>query len=165
MATHAASPQLEVEDYLYTERAQQTDWSIFMSKVVHADAQRISQALTVPEYLEAWVCMPEQQPGSVLIASEAENGFRLDHWRAGNVIASISSSYLFCHLRKLRFAWKNASPRSDEGSVVDFRIRGNFGSSILELSHTRLASHEEYLWHRRLWQLSLDKLTCLLRSA
>lgn len=165
MATHAASPQHEIQGHRYADHAREACWTIAMSKIVNADAQRISQALTMPEYLEAWICMPGQEPGSVVVASETENGFRLDHWRAGKLAASISGSFLFCHLRKLRFSWKWTGKRMTDESVVDFRIRGNFGSSILELSHTGIGSRDEYQWHRQLWQSSMEKLACLLRSA
>lgn len=165
METHAASPQLAIAEQKYAGHTDEADWTITMMKAVHADAQRISQALTMPEYLEAWICMPEQGSGSVVVASQAENGFQLDHWRAGRVIASITSSHIFCHLRKLRFSWRKAGRRASEESTVDFRIRGNFGSSILELSHTGISSCGEYLWHRQLWHASLERLASLLRSA
>jgi hypothetical protein len=48
---------------------------------------------------------------------------------------------------------------------VDFRVRGNFGSSVVELRHTALNSADEYAWHEALWQRSLDKLALLFRSA
>lgn len=165
MESHAASPQQVIPAHRYADHAQKTDWAITIAKTIHADAQRISQALTVPEYVEAWICMPGQEDGSVVVASQVENGIQLDHWRAGRVIASITGCYLFCHLRKLRFSWRKAGRRTSNESVVDFRIRGNFGSSILELSHTGIGSRDEYLWHHQLWHASLEKLTSLLRSA
>jgi hypothetical protein len=36
--------------------------AIFKSVSVNADAHRISRALTVPEYLEAWISIPAQRP-------------------------------------------------------------------------------------------------------
>jgi hypothetical protein len=50
-------------------------------------------------------------------------------------------------------------------SLVDFRIRGNFASSVLELRHTALSSAGEFLWHQQLWSVSLARLATILRSA
>lgn len=136
-----------------------------MSVSLNADARRISQALTLPEYLEAWVSMPNQGAGSSIVALHEGNGYRLDHCQSGRVIASIIGSFLCCHQRKVRMLWRNSARLEPAESLVDFRIRGNFGSSILELRHTGLNSTGEFLWHHQLWRASLAKLSRLLRSA
>jgi uncharacterized protein YndB with AHSA1/START domain len=150
------------------ERSQQTlekNWTIDLAVAVNADTRRIFQALTVPEYLEAWIDMPDRAEGSRVVASMETNGYRLDHYSAGYASVHITGSYLFCHQRKLRMFWRKICPHSSTESLVDFRLRGNFGSSILELRHSALESAEEFYWHRRLWQGSLGKLALLLRSA
>ena len=50
-------------------------------------------------------------------------------------------------------------------SLVDFRIRGNFATSILELRHTALPSAREFFWYQQLWGTSLARLATILRSA
>jgi hypothetical protein len=141
------------------------NWAIVLSIVVDADARRISQALTEPEYLEAWISMPDQSEGSRIVASKKANGYQLDHCRTGSVIASIIGSFLFCHQRKMRLSWRNATVPDTAESLVDFRIRGNFASSIIELRHTAFPSAGEFLWHRELWRASLARLASILRSA
>jgi uncharacterized protein YndB with AHSA1/START domain len=138
--------------------------TIALSASVDADAQRIFHALTVPEYLEAWIAMPGSTAGEV-VASHEENGFRLDRCVAGHAAMRISAAFLFRHQRKMRLVWRKAHGARHERSVVDFRIRGNFASSVLELRHMGLDSAEEVAWHRALWQGSLKKLSSLLRSA
>ncbi len=141
------------------------NWNIAMTVAVDADTRRIFQALTVPEYLEAWIDMPDQTPCSRLTASQNANGFRLDHYSAGRIAVSIVGSYLSCHQRKMRLRWRRDDLRGWAQSVVDFRLRGNFRTSTLELRHISLGSAEEFSWHQKLWQGSLAKLTSLLRSA
>ena len=143
----------------------ETCWAIAMSINVDADTRRIFQALTLPEYLEAWIEIPDRTRDSSVVASQDANGFRLSHYFAGRTAVSITSYYLFRHQRKMRLLWQTTRGSTCAESVVDFRLRGNFGSSILELRHTELDSAEEFFWHRRLWQGSLEKLACLLRSA
>ena len=64
----------------------------------------------------------------------------------------------------MRLFWRKTSNALCVESVVDFRLRGNFGSSIVELRHTALASAEEYAWHEALWGRSLQKLALLFGS-
>ena len=44
-----------------TNMACKSDWNIAISVDLKADARRICQALTVPEYLEAWIRMPDME--------------------------------------------------------------------------------------------------------
>jgi Activator of Hsp90 ATPase homolog 1-like protein len=138
--------------------------TIAMSAGVDADAQRIFQALTLPEYLEAWLALPGAAPGEV-IASPEENGYRLHQCIAGRKALRITGAFLFCHQRKMRLVWHKEDDARQNRSVLDFRIRGNFGSSVLELRHMELDSTQEIVWHRELWQASLRRLTSLLRTA
>lgn len=137
---------------------------IFKAVRVNADAHRISLALTVPEYLEAWISIPDAAPGSFTLASSQENGYRLDHFSDHRSAVTITGSYLFCHLRKMRLFWRKSTSALCVDSVVDFRIRGNFGSSVVELRHTAVASADEYAWHDALWRDSLEKLALLFGS-
>ena len=75
-----------------TNMACKSDWNIAISIDVNADARRICQALTVPEYLEAWICTPDQPAASQIVASQEPNGYRLDLYEAGRVAISFSGS-------------------------------------------------------------------------
>ncbi len=147
------------------------DWTVFLTIGVDADARRISQALTEPEYLEAWITMPDQitMPGeggeSSIVATKNANGYRVDQYRAGRVIASFVGSFLFCHQRKMRLSWRNAARPDVAESLLDFRTRGNFGGSILELRHMGLLCAADFFWHQQLWSASLPRLASILRSA
>jgi hypothetical protein len=165
VATLLDSPQQAVQGINPAVRqAPRLGLAIALSVNVDADARRISQALTEPEYLEAWICMPDQAEGSSIVASKRTNGYGLDHWRAGRVVTSIIGSFLSCHQRKMRLSWRNLRGPNSAESLVDFRIRGNFGSSVLELRQTAFISADDYLWHRTLWQRSLESLALILRS-
>jgi hypothetical protein len=144
--------------------ARRSNWAIELSIAVDADARRISQALTEPEYLEAWISMPDQTEGSSIVISKRPNGYELDHWRAGRVVTSIVGAFLFCHRRKMRLSWYNVCRPNLAESLLDFRIRGNFASSVLELRQTAFISAEDYLWHQSLWQRSLGTLARIVRS-
>jgi hypothetical protein len=163
--TLEASPEQQTQRlYPCVVPTSHPDWAITLSISVDADARRISQALTEPEYLEAWISMPGQAEGSSIIASKRANGYGLDYCRAGRVVTSIVGSFLSCHQRKMRLRWRKVCSPSLAESLVDFRIRGNFGSSILELRQTAFSSADDYLWHQTLWQRSLETLALILRT-
>lgn len=145
--------------------ARQSHAAIFKAVNVNADAHRISRALTEPEYLEAWISIPGAAPGSFTLASSEDNGYRLSHFSGRHSALIIKSSFVFCHLRKMRLCWRKTSHASSAESVVDFRVRGNFGSSVVELRHTALDSADERAWHEALWRASLGKLALLFGSA
>ncbi|MDR3754170.1 MAG: hypothetical protein P4K93_11020 [Terracidiphilus sp.] len=157
--TYSLQPAL-----LQTELSVGTNSTIFKSVRVNADAHRISRALTVPEYLEAWISIPGAAPGSVTLASSEDNGYRLDHYCASCPAFRISGSFVFCHLRKMRLFWRKTSNDKCVVSVVDFRLRGDFGSSVVELRHIALATADERVWHEAFWGRSLEKLALLFGS-
>lgn len=146
--------------------------AILKTVSVNADAHRISRALTEPEYLEAWISIPGAAPGSFTRVTSQDNGYRLDHYADhysahyfdhGSAL-TISGSFHFCHLRKIRLLWRKTSHALCAESVVDFRVRGNFGSSVVQLRHTALTSADEHAWHEALWRCSLQKLALLFGS-
>ena len=163
MPTYSPQPALP-QPGLSLAPVPQSRPAIFKAVSVNADAHRISRALTVPEYLEAWISIPGAAPGSFTLASSEDNGYRLDHFSAHRSAITITGSYLFCHLRKIRLFWRRTSNTLCAQSVVDFRLRGNFGSSVVELRHTALASADEHAWHEAFWRRSLEKLALLFGS-
>jgi len=160
-----SSDQSTPEGVAVLDQAYEANWSVTMSIGVDTDVQRLFQALTVPEFLEAWIEMPGLTNDSWVAASQLKNGYQISHRFANRAAVSITGSFLFCHRRKMRLIWQKAADRMHMKSLVDFRLRGNFGSSVLELRHTQLDSAEEFLWHQQLWHGSLKKLAFLLRSA
>jgi uncharacterized protein YndB with AHSA1/START domain len=141
-----------------------SDWNIAISVDLNADTRRICQALTVPEYLEAWIRTPDLPAASQVVASPEPNGYRLDLYVADRVAVSFSGSFLMRRRRKVRLFWRTTRRPICSESLVDFRVRGNFGSSTLELRQTALASLDEYLWHQEFWKRSLQTLAQILRS-
>ena len=137
---------------------------LFKAIRVNADAHRISLALTASEYLEAWIHIPGAAPGSLTVAASQHNGYRLSHYSASRSTLILTGSFVFCHLRKIRLLWRKTTDALCTDSIVDFRLRGNFGSSVVELRHTALASADEYAWHEALWGHSLQKLALLFGS-
>ncbi len=135
-----------------------------MSICLNADVRRIFQMLTVPEYVEAWASLPGNDQDASVAASRSGNDYRLDFYSGEGVKASISGSFIVCRQRKMLFTWLNMGI-SPGFSMVDIRLRGNFGSSILELQHTDIASAAEYFWQMTVWRASFEKLVQLVKNS
>jgi hypothetical protein len=162
-STHSRQPAPSQAD-LSSAPTRQNRLVLFKAIRVNADAHRISLALTASEYLEAWIHIPGAAPGSLTVAASQHNGYRLSHYSAHRAPLTLTGSFVFCHLRKMRLLWRKTADAYCTDSIVDFRLRGNFGSSFVELRHTALASADEYAWHEALWGRSLQKLALLFGS-
>jgi uncharacterized protein YndB with AHSA1/START domain len=150
-----------------------SQWKIGISISVNADARRLSQTLTEPEYLETWLCLPNYNGSSYAIAARTGNDYRLDMYCGESLCAVITGSYLVSHQRKMLLSWTRTSTRTTPHSsvanpsvsFVDIRLRGNFGSSTMELEHTGLNSAAEYFWQMAMWRASLEKLVGLMKNS
>ncbi|MGB6745972.1 MAG: SRPBCC domain-containing protein [Terracidiphilus sp.] len=142
-----------------------TQWKIGISISVNADVRRLSQTLTEAEYLETWICLPSHNQSSHAIASRTGNDYQLDLYCGDSLSATIAGSYLVCNQRKMLLSWTRSNTANPAASFVDIRLRGNFGSSTMELEHTGLNSAAEYFWQMAMWRASLEKLVGLMRNS
>jgi uncharacterized protein YndB with AHSA1/START domain len=145
-------------------RGRAAQWSMGTSICVHADVRRIFQMLTVAEYLETWMCLPSEDAKSYVSASRSENEYRLDFYTDRRLNASVIGSYLVCRHRKVVFSWRNMEAASGV-SIVDIRLRGNFGSTIVELHHAGLTTAAEYFGQMAMWRASLERLVRLMTNS
>jgi len=142
-----------------------TQWKIGISISVNADVRRLSQTLTEAEYLETWICPPNPTAGSHAIVSRNGNDYRFDLYCGSSLSTTIAGSYLVNHQRKMLLSWSRNCPANPGVSFVDIRLRGNFGSSTLELEHTGLTSSTDYFWQMAMWRASLEKLVGLMKNS
>jgi len=142
-----------------------TQWKIGISISVSADVRRLSQTLTEAEYLETWICLPNHNGSSYATASRTGEDYQLDLYCGESLNSTITGAYLLSQQRKMLLSWCRASAPNPTISFVDIRLRGNFGSSTLELEHTGLASATEYFWQMAMWRASLEKLVDLMRKS
>jgi uncharacterized protein YndB with AHSA1/START domain len=126
-----------------------------------ADTRRIFNALTVPEYIEAWICVPGFHPDCQNVTCSVAHGFQIEHRCDSGAITRITGTYCSFLKRKLSFSWRSAGASGGEESLVDIRLRGDFERSILRLRHRGFKSEEEFNWHAALWSASIARLSRL----
>jgi len=139
------------------------DWrAISMEVSVAGTTRRVFEALTTPEYLEAWFSIPGCHSGCRATASHRVDGFLLQHYCGAGSVTTVSGSYSVFLRRKLIFSWQMSGVVNTTESVVDIRLCGDFERSTLRLRHNGLRSDEEFSWHTDLWTASLARLNRLL---
>jgi uncharacterized protein YndB with AHSA1/START domain len=130
---------------------------------VPADARRLFVALTEPEFLEAWVCLPGMPLGLNPIVSRTGEDLHFAFINPGVKAEVIVWESLVCRRRKIVLRWARYLQSARSASIVDIRLRGNFGSTVVDLNHSGIGDLEECDWCRHLWKQSLSRLSILMQ--
>lgn len=133
-------------------------FSIGAMASVNADRLRIYQALTVPEYIEAWFSAPGALAGRTAV-SAGENSFSIN-WCTPQDRFRIFCTYQVCRRSKLIFSWLPLTLGETTSSIVKIRLLGDFGRTTVHVTHTGLTPSDKQ-WHEDLWALSLKQLSRL----
>ena len=139
-------------------------WNVEFKLSLNADRQRISQALTVPEYMEAWLRLPSNEGEPRVTVSSVADSYLLEYQDGFHSARTyISATYKVVRRSKLLFTWKKYAGTNSPTSLVMVKLIGDFARTTLCLSHTGLTSYEEKVWHEGLWGSSLERLRCLFQ--
>lgn len=131
---------------------------LHLAESLPAERQRVFYALTVPEYMEAWLAIPGAPRGRAAVTKDKEGlsicclGEDTDY--------TIQCTYRVCNRSKLLFDWKHHANFSTSSSLVTIRLMGEFERTNLELIHFGL-KHSLHGWHRKFWEVSLAQLSRL----
>lgn len=127
-------------------------------KSVNADRSRLFQALTLPEYMDAWLVAPFALPGSTSV-TVGPDCFLVSYKRNGREERFVGS-YKVLRRGKVQFSWKRDSFDETTSSLVRIRLMGDFERTTVHLTHMGLDAMEQANY-RALWEASLEKLARL----
>lgn len=166
--TLGVSNLMSPEELTLRDRRDQTQaalveapYTISASVRVRAEARRLFQALTVPEYLEAWLRVPEVRGSSVVTPLHQPAGFALDWCNADETRSRILAVYKTCRRRRLMICWRLERNQLYRESSVTMRLTGDFGCSVVSLFHSGFRTFDDFDWHRKFWNASLERLSKL----
>ncbi len=143
-----------------------SEWTSLLLEVrIRADIRRLFHALTVPEYLEAWISFPGDHSGCSTIASKNNEEFHVEHFCGEKQKFSIAGTYSVCRRHNLAFSWRIDGNLRMPMTNVDIRLRGDFENTWVILQQSGFASPSDCAWHRALWSTSLGRLTALYDSS
>jgi Activator of Hsp90 ATPase homolog 1-like protein len=165
-ATAYMTPETTLPESGFTRtRGRSKERHVALRVTVGADRRRIFDALTLPEYIEAWLTIPCSDSDCRLVALQKNGVFRFDHLSPAGLDLCIGGAYRVCRRGKMFFTWRKWHPVEHPACVPDslvvIRLYGAFAKSTLCLAHSGFCSESEYRWHSELWDRSLRKLQSL----
>jgi uncharacterized protein YndB with AHSA1/START domain len=140
-------------------------WNIALTVSINAERHRLFQALTLPEYIEAWMRIPGPHGDEQITVTCTEDSYRILACRADGLETCIAGAYRVSRRSKMVFTWKKGTSPTACFSLVTIRLLGDFARTTLSLVHSGLVSKTEYVWHRAFWEGSIGRLHSLFGSA
>lgn len=139
--------------------------SLWHEVSIKADVRRLIQALSFPEYVEAWIAFPGEMPGCTTMAARDHDDFAIEHSCSGRHSVLISGRYRASRRHRVAFSWRVDGDLSVPETTIEIRLRGDFERTTVKLQQTGFVSRHDCAWHRALWMGSLAKLAALYDTA
>ena len=130
----------------------------------NADGGRVFYALSIPEYIEAWLQAPDSDDLRFVFNQVAEETFHIDLYRGQTLHASVDASCWVVGANQVRYIWKTTSPMASTETLVDMKLLADSGGSVLALKHSGFKDPAESARCRRMWQQSLERLSRLMEK-
>jgi uncharacterized protein YndB with AHSA1/START domain len=131
---------------------------VVVSRSVNADRNRIFQALTLPEYIDAWFVAPGSVAGSTAVTM-GPDCFLVSYRLLDGGEERFVGSYKVLRRGKVQFAWRRDS-FNETSSLVKIRLQGDFGRTTVHVTHLGLDESEQD-HYSKLWEASLERLASL----
>ena len=131
---------------------------------IEADSSRVLSALSMPEYIEAWMQAPDAEELQFIFHPITKEMFRIDLYRAEVLQASIHSTCRVVSASQVRYLWNSTSRAGSTETLVDIQLRSGSGGCILGLKHNGFKSATELAWCSKMWHQSLERLCRIMRK-
>jgi uncharacterized protein YndB with AHSA1/START domain len=146
--------------------AVRSDLDIQVTTQINAELRRILYALATPEYLEAWLQLPEADRVECHAERRSFDRFQVEsHSRNGKR----DRLYGRCRLAKpnrVTYLLERAGGIERQSSVAEIRLLvADASQCTLELKHSFPANSEDFAWYSEMWQRSLPKLRALVEGS
>jgi hypothetical protein len=139
--------------------------NICISVQIEAEIRRVLYALVTPEYMEAWIRLPEADRVECQAEHRSFDEFRIDLFSNERKQESL---YGRCQLAKpdrVTYLWERGRIGGSGGSIAEIRLRGSDPRKCtLTLRHSGLWGREELDWYANMWNHSLPKLRTLVEG-
>jgi uncharacterized protein YndB with AHSA1/START domain len=143
---------------------ERTPTDVLASVRIEAELRRILYALATPEYMEAWLQMPNAERVECHSEQRSFDRFRIDLLSAGRKEQSIYGSCLLSKPNRVTYLWEKEHRSALSRSMVEILIFGGSTFCSLKLKHRGLVGEDERDWHSLMWSRSLVKLRILMEG-
>jgi uncharacterized protein YndB with AHSA1/START domain len=140
----------------------QQERDVALSFQFNARSSRVFYALSIPEYIEAWLQAPDTEDLRFVFNQVAEETFRIDIYRGITLHSTVDGSCWVVGANQVRYLWKMTSLMDTRETVVDMKLLCSSGGCVLALKHSGLKDPAESARYRRMWQQSLERLSRLM---
>jgi hypothetical protein len=133
-----------------------------VSPRIDVDARRMLFALSIPEYIEAWLQAPDADE-MLMFDFVTDQRFNIGFYRTEALRASIHGSSRVVNRTRVHYMWKTISASGITHTTVDLMILAREDGCVVVLNHRGFCSLEERAWHCNMWERSLEKLRRIVR--
>jgi hypothetical protein len=137
-------------------------FNILASVQIESEIARVLYALTVPEYLEAWLKFPKVERIECHAEQRSYHRFRIDLFSSETLKGRISASCFISMPNKIKYVFDRSQPGGGAESIAEMRLYSCYGIRLLGLRHTGIYSYEERTWYSAAWHYSLNRLNKLI---
>src|SRR5260370_15333201 len=114
----------------------QHERDVALSFQFKADRSRVFYALSIPEYIEAWLQAPDTDDLRFVFNQVAEETFRIDLYRGETLQASVDGSCWVVGTNQVRYIWKTTSPIGATETLVDMKLLCGTGGWVPALKQS-----------------------------
>jgi|ERR1700677_4420737 uncharacterized protein YndB with AHSA1/START domain len=136
---------------------------VVISIEIAADWRRVFQAITLPEYIEAWLQVPDADRIECHSERRSPTRFRIDLFSVNKSRRSIYGSCSLTRSDTIIYQWKRTNVDHRIQSTVQIQFNGGPRQCTLHLRHSGLVNEEERNWHSVLWERSFHTLRRVIR--
>jgi uncharacterized protein YndB with AHSA1/START domain len=136
---------------------------VVISIEIAADWRRVFHAITLPEYIEAWLQVPDVDRIECHPEWRSLTRFRIDPFPVNMPRRSIYGSCSLSRSDTIIYQWKGTHVDHRIQSKVEIRFNGGPQQCTLHLRHSGLVNEEERDWHSVLWERSFHTLRRVIR--
>jgi len=152
-------------DYgMITRISSRHERDIALSFHFNADSGRVFYALSIPEYIEAWLQAPDTDDTRFIFSQVTEDAFRIDLYRGQTLQASVDASCWVVGANQVRYIWKTTSTLDTTETLVDMKLLSGSTGCVLALKHSGFNDPAESARCHRMWQQSLERLSRLMEK-
>jgi uncharacterized protein YndB with AHSA1/START domain len=160
----AASPFLVEANSIFPARSRHELLDVHTSVLIEAEYRRILYALTMPEYMEAWLRIPGAEKTECSVEPRSIHNFRICFNTASRPSQTIYGSCFFSRPNTITYLWDRTRMGSIAKSIVKMQLRGGAKMCALQLSHSGACAKNQHDSYRVMWSDSLNALRNLMES-
>jgi uncharacterized protein YndB with AHSA1/START domain len=143
----------------------QQEKDVVLSFKFKAESSRVFYALSIPEYLEAWLQAPEAEDLQFVFDLSEQETFHFDLYRAGIPHATVHGSCAVMGANQVRYTWSTTTTAGvTTETLVDMKLICGSGGCVLALKHSGFKDPAESAWCGRMWHQSLERLCRLMEK-